>query len=421
MPEWFPGVAGGRTGSPFAHPRGMRLVAGLLALTLTGSLAFADEGKAPEPQPAQPDRGRGKVGLRVVRVMPESHQALLFDKNRGTHVLADVGSSIGDYTVTEIDEDEVTLSSQGREVVLAAPEPAWGRRRDADVVIPAKKLPAADTKAAAPADPYASTDGPAADGPADPYAEPAVRTADAPKPLAAGEGGVRVAPAPSSVPMTNPYDEAALDAALTAPTAPAVTVTEMEVDPYGEPVPTPATTSMDSDPYAEPTPTPVAAPTPAVKSAPAARPSKKAPIDNAGVRAFAEAMSGEVSDVAEEPAPAPAAPAPAAPATAAPAREPATQLSRTEVNTALADFGVLTQSVRGAFTPAGARLDVVAPGSVFAKAGLRNGDVITAVDGQPLKSIDDAADLYIRAGSARTASVQLLRAGKPMTLRLAIQ
>jgi len=396
----------------------MRLVAGLLALTLTGSLAFADEGKAPELQPAPADRARGKVGLRVVRVMPESHQALLFDKNRGTHVLADVGSLIGGYTVTEIDEDEVTLSSQGREVVLAAPEPAWGRTRDADVVIPAKKLPAANTRTAAPADPYAT-----ADGPADPYAEPAVRTADAPKPIAAGEGGVRVAPAPSSAPMTNPYDEAALDAALTdgagsvrvatAPAAPDVTITEMEVDPYGEPAPAPATTSMAADPYADPTPPAVTAtPTPAVKPAPAAKPSsKKAPIDNEGVRAFAEAMSGEVSDVDEAPATAPA----------APASEPATVLSRKEVNTALADFGVLTASVRGAFTPAGARLDMVAPGSVFAKAGLRSGDVITAVDGQPMKSIDDAADLYIRAGSARTANLQLLRAGKPMTLRLAIQ
>ena len=57
---------------------------------------------------------------------------------------------------------------------------------------------------------------------------------------------------------------------------------------------------------------------------------------------------------------------------------------------------------------------------MFAKAGLRNGDVITAVDGQPVKSIDDAADLYIRAGSAKSAKVQLVRGGKPMTLRLAI-
>ena len=83
----------------------MRLVAGLLALTLTGSLAYADDAKDPEPQPAQVETARSKLSLRVVRVMPESHQALLFDRNRGTHVLADVGSVIGTYTVMEINED----------------------------------------------------------------------------------------------------------------------------------------------------------------------------------------------------------------------------------------------------------------------------------------------------------------------------
>lgn len=313
----------------------MRLVAGLLALTLTGTLAFADDAKAPEPQPTQAERSRAKVGLRVVRVMTESQQALLFDKNRGTHVLADVGSLVGAYTVTAIDEDEVTLSSEGREVVLAAPESTWRGRRGASPAIAAKKAPAADTTAVAPADPYAD--------PAEP--------------------------------MTNPYDGSTLDAA----NQPATT-TEMEINPYNEPEV--ALPESATDPYAEP------------------RPANKAPAEDPGVRAFVDAMDGQV--IVNTP-------------------DPATRVSRKELNAALGDFAGLTASMRGAFTPAGARIDVVAPGTVFAKAGLRNGDVITSVDGLPLKSIDDAADLYIRAGSARTANVQLLRAGKPMTLRLAIQ
>jgi type II secretory pathway component PulC len=356
----------------------MRLVTGLLALTLTGSLAYADEAKAPEPQPAQVATARSKVSLRVVKLMPESHQALLFDKIRGTHVLADVGSVIGTYTVMEIGEDEVILSSAGRELVLPAPEPA-----------PAPRSPA---RTAAPADPYDLLAPPVPGGPDDPYAPD-------------------VDAAPSSVPMVNPYDEAALDAALKAgagnarvAAAPdAVTITEMEVDPYAEPAPVAAPTTIEADPYAEP------APAPAVK--PAARPLAKDPA----VEAFVEA-NGQVIVKTQDQEPV-AAPAPKP----AKAREPATTLSRTEVNTALGDFGLLTASVRGAFTPEGARIDTVAQGSVFAKAGLKNGDLITAVDGKPLKSIDDAADLYIRAGSARTAKVALLRDGKPMTLRLAIQ
>jgi type II secretory pathway component PulC len=337
----------------------MRLVAGLLALTLTGTLAYAEEAKAPEPQPTQAERSRAKVGLRVVRVMAESQQALLFDRNRGTHVLAEVGTLIGAYTVTEIDDDEVTLSAEGREVVLAAPESTWRGRRGAAPASPAiavKKAPAADTSALAPADPYA---------------DPA-------------EGAVRVAIAPSSEPMTNPYDAATLDAANQPPTT-----TEMEINPYNEPELAPAESA--ADPYAEPSP------------------AKKAPVEDPGVRAFVDAMDGAVIVKTPDAAP------------AAPVAEPATMVSRKELNAALGDFAGLTAAMRGAFTPAGTRIDVVAPGTVFAKAGLRSGDVITSVDGQPIKSIDDAADLYIRAGSAKTANVQLLRAGKPMTLRLAIQ
>ena len=407
----------------------MRLVTGLLALTLTGSLAFADEVKAPEPQPAQVATARSKLSLRVVKLMPESHQALLFDKNRGTHVLADVGSVIGTYTVMEIGADEVVLSSAGRELVLPAPEVAPAPAlapAPAPAAVPAKKAPAwADTEAAAPADPYDLLAPPVPGGPDDPYAPDVDQARTPPKPVTATRDSARIAAVPSSVPMVNPYDEAALDAALTAGAgsarrAPdAVTVTEMEVDPYSEPAPVAAPTTIEAaptsidaapttieaDPYAEPAP------------APAAKPAAKPLAKDPAVEAFVEAMNGQVIVKTQDQEPAAAAPAPKP----AKAREPATMLSRSEVNTALGDFGVLTASVRGQFTPEGARLDTVAQGSVFAKAGLRNGDVITAVDGKPLTSIDDAADLYIRAGSARTAKVDLLRAGKPMTLRLAIQ
>jgi S1-C subfamily serine protease len=96
-------------------------------------------------------------------------------------------------------------------------------------------------------------------------------------------------------------------------------------------------------------------------------------------------------------------------------------ISRTELNAALKDFTKLAISLRGSFTPDGAKLAVVAPGSVFAKAGLQSGDVVTAVDQQPLKTIDDAAELYVRASTTRAANVHVLRAGKPMTLRVLLQ
>ncbi|MDB4954181.1 MAG: hypothetical protein JWO36_1750 [Myxococcales bacterium] len=96
-------------------------------------------------------------------------------------------------------------------------------------------------------------------------------------------------------------------------------------------------------------------------------------------------------------------------------------LTRIDVDSWIADFSRLAASVQGAFVPAGVRIDGVAEGSLFAKAGLRAGDVVTAVDGRPLHSLDDTADLYAKAGTARKIGVQVLRAGKPMTLRITIQ
>jgi S1-C subfamily serine protease len=98
-----------------------------------------------------------------------------------------------------------------------------------------------------------------------------------------------------------------------------------------------------------------------------------------------------------------------------------TTLTRGEVRVALADFARLTTTIRGELTPAGAKIGSVADGSVFAKAGLRAGDVVTSVDGKPMHTIDDAADLYVRASTARNITVQLMRAGKPATLKLSIQ
>jgi S1-C subfamily serine protease len=80
----------------------------------------------------------------------------------------------------------------------------------------------------------------------------------------------------------------------------------------------------------------------------------------------------------------------------------------------------LTASVHGAFTPAGVRIDGVAADSLFARIGLRAGDVVDAVDGRPLRSIDDTATLYARAASARNVVIHVQRASKPLTLRVAI-
>jgi S1-C subfamily serine protease len=96
-------------------------------------------------------------------------------------------------------------------------------------------------------------------------------------------------------------------------------------------------------------------------------------------------------------------------------------LTRAEVDSALADFAKLTRAMRGSFTASGVVVEGVGDGTIFARAGLRTGDLIIAVDGTPLRSLDDAANLYARVSSAKALTAQILRSGSQLTLRVAIQ
>jgi membrane-associated protease RseP (regulator of RpoE activity) len=96
-------------------------------------------------------------------------------------------------------------------------------------------------------------------------------------------------------------------------------------------------------------------------------------------------------------------------------------IKRLEIDAALADFATTASTFRASFTKDGLRFDDVANGSLLARAGLAKGDVVTKVDGQPLRSLDDAANLYARLPTARGTTLQVLRAGKPVTLRVTIQ
>ena len=338
----------------------MRLVGAFLFVALAGSFASADDAKPSDSQPAPaPTAAKPKVPLRVVRILPETHQALLFDKTKGTHVLADIGKTIDGFLVDDIDDDEVTLTAEGgAQIVLAAPDRSWRRHDDRDdrEARPAKPAvkPADKKTAPAPQDPYAAA------APVDPYGEPEVRTVEAPHAIDAGEGEVRTAEAPGTTVTTvtaTPAPTATLATATLAPTATPATAT-----PAPKPAPTtPATAKQISD-----------------ANALAAVATGTAPTD-------------------------------------------ALVLSRADVNAALGNFSQLTASVKGSFTPAGVKLDAVNADSLFAKAGLKAGDVITSINNQPLKSLDDAANLYARAASTKALLVAVTRANKPITLRVVIQ
>lgn len=294
----------------------MRFLSAVLFVALTGSVGLAEDvAPTPEeakPAEAKPEPRRSKVPLRVVKMLPETRQVLLLDKNKGTHVVAEVGQDVEGYLVDDIGDDEVTLvAANGTEVILAAPDQRW-RRRAAE----RKTTTGAMPKAAEPA-------------PVDPYAEPVAA-------VTPGEDGVRVASAE-------------------------------EMDP--------------------------------------------------GIAAFVAAVEGVTQEPAPTAAPVPTVAAPVA--TVAPGPTTAT-IKRTEIDAALADFSTTASSFSAAFTTEGLRFDAVTQGSLLARAGLAKGDVVTSVDGQPLRSLDDAANLYARLPTARGTTLQVLRAGKPVTLRVTI-
>ena len=329
----------------------MRFVSALLFLALTGSVTLADEAKPADPKPEVSKR---KVPLRVVKMLPETHQVLLLDRNRGTHVTAEVGQDIEGFIVDEISDDEVTLiAPNGAEVILTAPDMTWRRR--------AAERKAAAAKAAKPSLATAPTEA----APVDPYADPE----------------------PTGI-TTQPTGEVRVASA------------------NGQAAPTPAPIVdgqwTPADPYAD---------------------------ANAGITAFAEAVGAEPAAAPAKPAAtsgaddAAGALAAAATGSSAPAAPSASSftLARAEVDAALGDFGATAVTFDAKFVADGLRIDSIAAGTILAKAGLKKGDTITAVDGKALRSFDDAADLYGRMQHARAATIVVQRTGKPVTLKIAIR
>ncbi len=61
--------------------------------------------------------------------------------------------------------------------------------------------------------------------------------------------------------------------------------------------------------------------------------------------------------------------------------------------------------------PEGMMLSRIKRGSIFSKMGLRNGDILTGINDNPIESVDDAMSLYDNIQTAKNVSLQIKRNG----------
>jgi general secretion pathway protein C len=101
-------------------------------------------------------------------------------------------------------------------------------------------------------------------------------------------------------------------------------------------------------------------------------------------------------------------------------------LQRSQVESAMANVTELMgqAKIRPHFEngkPDGLTLSSVKPRSIFRQMGLRNGDIITGVDGSPIQTVDDALKFYDNLTSASDVTLQLKRRGIEKVIEYSIK
>jgi general secretion pathway protein C len=101
-------------------------------------------------------------------------------------------------------------------------------------------------------------------------------------------------------------------------------------------------------------------------------------------------------------------------------------LDRSQIENAMGDINDLMQQVKimphfSDGQPDGFSLTGIRPNSIFRKMGLRNGDIITGVNGEPIQTMEDAMGFYKQLSSSENVSVQMKRRGRENTLNYQIK
>jgi general secretion pathway protein C len=101
-------------------------------------------------------------------------------------------------------------------------------------------------------------------------------------------------------------------------------------------------------------------------------------------------------------------------------------LLRSQIQDAMGNVNELMQQVKimPHFTdgqPDGFSLTGIRPNSIFRKMGLRNGDIITGVNGEKIQTMDDALGFYKQLNASDNVSVQMKRRGRENSLNYQIK
>lgn len=109
-----------------------------------------------------------------------------------------------------------------------------------------------------------------------------------------------------------------------------------------------------------------------------------------------------------------------------PVRTQKITLRRNQIDSAVQDVAQLMNQVniRPHFTqgqPDGMMFSRIRPNSIFMRMGLRNGDIITGVNGRAISTVDDALGFYDGLKSAENVTVDIKRGGRPRTIEYTIK
>ncbi len=354
-----------------------RTLAALLLSSLAGLAAVgpaaADVPGAPAAPVTPAAKRAGKVPYRVLKVMPATQQAVVLDREHNTQVQVEIGDNLGDFQVIDVDEDEVVLWRDGREVVLPF-DPAA-------IAPPASPAPGATPRptGGAPSllDPYGSSGLVSAPGPLDPYA-----SAAPPRVVSATNPGSPLDPYATVVSATAPATPGAAPVvSATAPAGPAIPGAPHEVL-----APPDQRASLQGaevlDPYAEPKVVPAPAGAEPIKGVPAP-----------------QSEAARALEIRAEPLP----------------------VQRAQLVAAVASFDKLAKDHGFVRTGRGVRITRVDVDSYAYGLGLRAGDLITAIDGAPLRGLDDAAAAYVGLDTAAQLRLDIERGSARGTLRFTLK